>query len=65
MAMVPKRHAMLINSRRYSAGLWSGDIPSTFSELAIQVLDEKNNVALVPGQSAARGDDEWGGALDY
>ena len=29
---------------RYAAGLWSGDIPSTFAELAIQV--EKKTIFL-------------------
>ena len=54
---------------RYAAGLWSGDIPSTFAELAIQV--EKRTIfaakktILISGENSSRGDDEWSGSLDH
>ena len=59
-------------SWRYSAGLWSGDISSTFAELALQVQDhtqchsewEKNKKNPRPGSGFARGDDERCGPLD-
>ena len=55
---------------RYAAGLWSGDIPSTFAELAIQVekrtiFAAKKEKKLILGENSSRGDDEWSGSLDH